>query len=84
MRRTDSSHTLPSRDVTKNLSLRLDRLRALACRIETIRHGDRRREGLTEELRVAIADVRHARVLAGGPSRGEARVERRPEVSGGI
>ncbi len=75
---------LPQLDVKKNLSLRLERLRALASRLEAMRDGVRRNEGLIEELRVAIADVRHARALVRGPSRGDARVENRPEASCGI
>ena len=75
---------LPQRDVKRNLSLRLERLRALVSRREAMRNGDRRNEGLIEELRIAIADVRHARALTGRPSRRDARVENRPEASWGI
>jgi hypothetical protein len=74
---------LLQRDVKKNLSLRLERLRALVSRLEITRSVDHRSESLIEELRVAIADVRHARALVGGPFYGDARVENPPEASFG-
>lgn len=76
-----SKRQLPQRNVKKNLSLRLERLRGLVSRLETTRSGDQRNESLIEQLRVAIADVRHARELAGGPPQDEAHVEGRPEAS---